>query len=123
MHEQKRRRGYNKDFFESVYHGEQPWDIGRPQKEYIQLEQAGEIVGSVLDVGCGTGENALYLAAHGHEVWGIDFAPYCNPESTGESRSASSNGNISCIERIRAAHTGKNVRYRHRFRAVPHVER
>ncbi|MGB8311407.1 MAG: class I SAM-dependent methyltransferase, partial [Halobacteriota archaeon] len=37
--------------------------------------QAGEIVGSVLDVGCGTGENALYLAAHGHEVWGIDFAP------------------------------------------------
>jgi len=63
------------DFFESVYHGEPPWDIGRPQKEYIQLEQAGEIVGSVLDVGCGTGENALYLAEQGHEVWGIDFAP------------------------------------------------
>ena len=63
------------DFFESVYHGEPPWDIRRPQKEYIQLEQAGEIVGSVLDVGCGTGENALYLAAQGHEVWGIDFAP------------------------------------------------
>jgi len=63
------------DFFESVYHGEPPWDIGRPQKEYIQLEQAGEIVGSVLDVGCGTGENALYLAGHGHEVWGIDFIP------------------------------------------------
>ena len=63
------------DFFESVYHGEPPWDIGHPQKEYIQLEHAGEIVGSVLDVGCGTGENALYLAEHGHEVWGIDFAP------------------------------------------------
>ena len=52
-----------------------PWDIGRPQKEIVQLEQAGEIVGSVLDVGCGTGENALYLAAQGHEVWGIDFTP------------------------------------------------
>ena len=63
------------DFFESVYHGEPPWDIGHPQKEYIQLEQAGEIVGSVLDVGCGTGENALYLAEHGHGVWGIDFIP------------------------------------------------
>jgi len=61
--------------FESAYQGEPPWDIGRPQKEYIQLEQAGEIVGSVLDVGCGTGENALYLAAQGHEVWGIDFTP------------------------------------------------
>jgi 2-polyprenyl-3-methyl-5-hydroxy-6-metoxy-1,4-benzoquinol methylase len=54
---------------------EPPWDIGRPQKEIVQLEQAGEIVGSVLDVGCGTGENALYLAAQKHEVWGIDFTP------------------------------------------------
>jgi len=63
------------DFFESVYKGEPPWDIGRPQKEYIQLEQRGEIVGSILDVGCGTGENVLYMAAQGHEVWGIDFVP------------------------------------------------
>jgi ubiquinone/menaquinone biosynthesis C-methylase UbiE len=61
--------------FESAYRGKPPWDIDRPQKEYVQLEQAGEIVGSVLDVGCGTGENALFLAAHGHEVWGIDFTP------------------------------------------------
>ncbi|HXY87047.1 MAG TPA: class I SAM-dependent methyltransferase [Candidatus Acidoferrales bacterium] len=74
MCEQK-EEGTAMDFFESVYHGEPPWDIGLPQKEYIQLEQAGEIVGSVLDVGCGTGENALYLAAQGHEVWGIDFTP------------------------------------------------
>ncbi|MGB8311303.1 MAG: class I SAM-dependent methyltransferase [Halobacteriota archaeon] len=63
------------NFFEAVYQGEPPWDIGRPQKEYIQLEQGGEIVGSVLDAGCGTGENALYLAAQKHEVWGIDFTP------------------------------------------------
>jgi len=74
MHERK-EEGITIDFFESVYHGEPPWDIGHPQKEYIQLEHAGEIVGSVLDVGCGTGENALYLAAQGHDVWGIDFAP------------------------------------------------
>jgi cyclopropane fatty-acyl-phospholipid synthase-like methyltransferase len=74
MREQKEKKGITMDF-ESIYHGEAPWDIGHPQKEYIQLEQAGEIVGSVLDVGCGTGENALYLAEHGHDVWGIDFAP------------------------------------------------
>ena len=74
MHEQK-EEGITMDLFESFYQGEPPWDIGRPQKEYVLLEQAGEIVGSVLDVGCGTGENALYLAEHGHEVWGIDFIP------------------------------------------------
>jgi len=59
--------------FSSVYDGAAPWDIGRPQKEFVRLAKAGEIVGSVLDVGCGTGENALFLAAQGHAVWGIDF--------------------------------------------------
>ncbi len=27
----------------------------------------------MLDVGCGTGENALFLASKGHEVWGVDI--------------------------------------------------
>src|SRR3989442_597613 len=61
--------------FESMYEGTPPWDIGRPQPEFIRLEGAKEIRGRVLDVGCGTGENALYLAERGHEVWGIDSAP------------------------------------------------
>jgi SAM-dependent methyltransferase len=62
-------------FFEDVYRGSPPWDIGRPQPVFVRLEEAGEIVGRVLDVGCGTGENALYFASRGHESWGIDFAP------------------------------------------------
>ncbi|MCC6159848.1 MAG: class I SAM-dependent methyltransferase [Deltaproteobacteria bacterium] len=33
----------------------------------------GEVRGRVLDIGCGTGENALYLAARGLDVIGIDF--------------------------------------------------
>ena len=68
MHEEKEEEGITMDFFESIYHGEPRWDIRRPQKEYVQLEQAGEIVGSVLDVGCDTGENALYLAESGHKT-------------------------------------------------------
>jgi 2-polyprenyl-3-methyl-5-hydroxy-6-metoxy-1,4-benzoquinol methylase len=63
------------DFFGSAYQGTPPWDIGRPQKEFVDLVRRGEITGSVLDIGCGTGEHALFFAGEGHEVWGIDSAP------------------------------------------------
>jgi SAM-dependent methyltransferase len=63
------------DFFDSAYKGTPPWDIGRPQKVFIELVRRGELSGSVLDIGCGTGENALFFAGEGYEVWGIDSAP------------------------------------------------
>ena len=40
----------------------------------VDLEAEGASAGSVLDLGCGTGENALHLAERGHEVWGIDIS-------------------------------------------------
>jgi cyclopropane fatty-acyl-phospholipid synthase-like methyltransferase len=63
------------DFFDAAYQGLPPWDIGLPQKEFVELVRRGEITGSVLDIGCGTGEHALFFAEEGHEVWGIDSAP------------------------------------------------
>ena len=57
--------------FESAYAGQAPWDIGRPQKPFIDI--ADQITGSILDAGCGTGENALFFASRGHKVTGIDF--------------------------------------------------
>ncbi|MEE9592050.1 MAG: class I SAM-dependent methyltransferase [Thermoplasmata archaeon] len=38
----------------------------------MRLEQADPIGTTVLDIECGTGENALYLAQQGHEGWGVD---------------------------------------------------
>ena len=65
-------------FFNLAYENDHvpPWDIGRPQGEIIRLARAKQVTGSVLDLGCGTGENALYLASFGHETWGIDSSPY-----------------------------------------------
>jgi SAM-dependent methyltransferase len=63
------------DFFDSAYRGRPPWDIGRPQMEFVELVRRGEITGSVLDIGCGTGEHALFFAGEGYDVWGVDATP------------------------------------------------
>jgi cyclopropane fatty-acyl-phospholipid synthase-like methyltransferase len=59
--------------FEQMYEGQPAWDTGRPQPAIVSLVEAGQIRGRVLDVGCGTGENVLYLATKGYDAWGIDF--------------------------------------------------
>ena len=73
--------------FDSAYLGTPPWDIGRPQPQIVQLAEAGKITGRVLDVGCGTGENALYLAQRGLEVVGIDGAPRAIAKAQAKARS------------------------------------
>ncbi|HEY3233583.1 MAG TPA: class I SAM-dependent methyltransferase [Polyangiaceae bacterium] len=57
--------------FEELYATGAPWDTGRPQRALAEM--AERITGSILDAGCGTGENALFLAERGHSVMGIDF--------------------------------------------------
>src|SRR5215471_7996410 len=58
----------------SYYDGPPPWDIGRPQPAVVRLASRGGFAGAVLDAGCGTGENALYVASLGLSVLGIDVA-------------------------------------------------
>ena len=55
-----------------MYQSTPPWDIGRPQKEFLRLADEGAIRGGVLDVGCGTGEHTLMAAARGLDAIGID---------------------------------------------------
>jgi SAM-dependent methyltransferase len=60
--------------FDVLYEGRPPWDIGRPQPAFLALAEAGAIRGRVLDVGCGTGEQALLAAGLGLEATGVDVA-------------------------------------------------
>jgi SAM-dependent methyltransferase len=61
----------DRETFENFYAGPAPWDIGKPQGAFVAV--ADRITGPVLDAGCGTGEHALFFAARGHRVTGIDF--------------------------------------------------
>jgi ubiquinone/menaquinone biosynthesis C-methylase UbiE len=61
--------------FEQRYQeGVPPWEIGRPQSWVVELFDQEAFEGEVLDVGCGTGENALYLSSKGLSVTGVDFS-------------------------------------------------
>jgi SAM-dependent methyltransferase len=61
--------------FDAIYAvGIPAWDIGRPQPAFDHLATAGELVGRVLDAGCGTGEHALMAAALGYEAMGVDMS-------------------------------------------------
>jgi SAM-dependent methyltransferase len=61
--------------WDASYHdGPAPWDTGQPQPAVVRLASAGGFTGAVLDAGCGTGENALHVAARGLPVLGVDVA-------------------------------------------------
>ena len=62
---------HDRSSFENLYAGQPRWEIGRPQRALLDVSD--RITGSVLDAGCGTGENALFLAGRGQKVTGIDF--------------------------------------------------
>lgn len=62
-------------FDEAYKTGSAPWVIDQPQPAVVALERDGWFRGSVLDVGCGTGEHTIHLARLGYDVLGVDVSP------------------------------------------------
>lgn len=67
-------------FFRTMYRlGFTPWD-GHPLAKGLRNLIEGDAGGppsptTALDIGCGTGDNSIYLAQHGWRVTAVDFAP------------------------------------------------
>src|ERR1700736_2517542 len=72
--------------FDALYRGESPgdgipavatppWDTKEPKENVIAWHQGGWVHGDVLDIGCGLGDNAIYLAQQSLNVTGLDISP------------------------------------------------
>ena len=64
------------DWNERYVAGDTPWDTGKPDEHLVAFLRSSPVErGRALDVGCGTGTNALWLAEQGFAVLGVDLAP------------------------------------------------
>src|SRR4051812_10528508 len=62
--------------------GEKPWDTGQPSSELRRvLEETPLRPCRALELGCGTGANAVWLAREGFDVTAVDISPLAVAEA------------------------------------------
>ena len=71
------RRGFRAADWDEVYRESTPsWETGRPARELISILDEGLVQPCVaIELGCGTGANAVLLARRGFELTAIDCSP------------------------------------------------
>ncbi|MEW5990370.1 MAG: methyltransferase domain-containing protein [Chloroflexota bacterium] len=76
-------------FYDAWYRwGSPPW-IGPPRPELVRLVDDGALApGRAIDLGCGVGDNAIFLARRGFEVTAVDFAPSAVARARANAREA-----------------------------------
>src|SRR5262249_29159934 len=65
---------HDKKRFEEAYASEKaPWDSGVVSAELLRVVGTGKFGPSLLELGCGTGTNAIELARRGYRVTAVDY--------------------------------------------------
>ncbi len=80
QYEQENKKYYEKAWKQplSPLPGATGWQTMVPASEFVDFVhwlKKEDIHGRVLDIGCGAGRHAQFLAQHGFQVYGIDFSP------------------------------------------------
>jgi methyl halide transferase len=63
-------------FIDRYKDGNTPWDLKRPDFNLIEVVEKEFLnIGNALVVGCGTGDNSIFLSKSGFNTTGIDLSP------------------------------------------------
>ncbi len=69
--------------------GQTPWDSGKPNSELIRVVEEGGLPGRrLLELGCGTGTNAIELARRGYAVTAVDLVDVAVDKARSKAESA-----------------------------------
>jgi ubiquinone/menaquinone biosynthesis C-methylase UbiE len=72
--------------------GDTPWDTGHPSTELIRtIQEEGIQPSRALELGCGTGTNAIWLAQQGFDVTAVDLSPLAIEQARHKTASAKVN--------------------------------
>lgn len=68
--------------------GTPPW-VGEARQDLVSLVSSGRLAPCrAIDLGCGEGDNAVFLARHGFDVTAVDFAPAAIGKARAKARAA-----------------------------------
>ncbi len=69
-----------------------PWDSGQPSAELLRILEERQIRPCrALEIGCGTGTNAVFLAQRGFDMTAFDLAPLAIEQARARAKSAKVN--------------------------------
>jgi len=78
-----------KSFQERYQENDTPWETHRADYNLTQTVACGQIIpGRALDIGCGSGNNVIWLAQNGFEAAGCDLAPTALKQARQKARDA-----------------------------------
>lgn len=77
MKPSSRASAYRLPDWDATYReGTPPWETGRPASELVRLVDEGLLRPvPMLEIGCGSGADAVFLASHGFDVTAVDSSP------------------------------------------------
>jgi SAM-dependent methyltransferase len=75
--------------YDLLYRDRAPWDMDEPRPELVQMVESGQLEPSrAIDLGCGSGDNVIYLAQNGFETTGVDLSKRAIERAHEKARSA-----------------------------------